>query len=125
MTTTTVIDPASAKKLITEYQKNNANAGEKAIVTPESELLNGFFLDRKSLESLLSDPLVAGVSVHLAKHPDFAGSEKHHFTMFYTGSEPNKAENAAVPPSPPFVSRGLIFHTVPPCPKVCTQITEG
>jgi hypothetical protein len=117
-TTTTIIDPASAKGLIAEYQQNNENAGEKTILTPDGVPLNGFFLDRKSLESLLSDPDVEGVSLHLAKHPDFSGSEKHHFTALYTGAVPDTAENATTP----FVSKGLIFNTMPPCPPSCVKI---
>lgn len=120
MTTTTVIDPKSAKDLIAEYQQHNATAGEKAILTPDEQLLNGYFLDRASLESLLSDPSVAGVSVHLAKHPDFVGTSNHYFTALYTGAQPNTAANATTP----YVSKGLIFHTMPPCPPTCTEIVE-
>jgi hypothetical protein len=114
----TIIDPESAKSLIKEYQQQNAAAGGPAIKTPEGHLLNGYFLDRESLETILSNPKVAGVSLHLAKHPASTGSAENHFTMFYAGAEPNTAAN----PTTPFVRAGDIYDGPPPCPPMCSNL---
>jgi len=114
-----IIDPESAKSLISEYQQQNAASGGPAIKTPEGHLLNGYFLDRESLEKILSNPKVAGVSLHLAKHPDFKGAQSNHFTMLLAGAEPNTAADATMP----FVSTSDIYGPVPPCPPRCTALS--
>jgi hypothetical protein len=113
-----IIDPESAKSLIREYQQQNAASGGPAIKTHEGHLLNGYFLDRESLEKILSNPKVAGVSLHLAKHPDFKGSQSNHFTVLYAGAEPNDAPN----PKTTYVNTGEVYGDPPPCPPVCTNI---
>jgi hypothetical protein len=112
------IDPESAKSLITEYQQQNSAPGGPAIKTHEGHHLNGFFLDRQSLESILSNPKAVGVSLHLAKHPDSKGSPDNHFTMLYAGAEPSTAPNAIAP----HVNAGVIYSG-PPCPPLCTTIS--
>ena len=112
------IDPASAKSLIQQYQQQNGASGGHAIKTPDDKLLNGYFLDRESLESILSNPKVAGVSLHLAKHPDFKGNAGHHFTVLYAGAEPNTATN----PTTPYVNTGEIYSDPPPCPTYCNNL---
>jgi hypothetical protein len=114
----TIIDPESAKSLIKEYQQQNSAPGGPAIKTHEGHLLHGYFLDRKSLESILSNPKVEGVSLHLAKHPDFKGADSHHFTVLYAGAEPNTAAN----PATPYVNTGAVYGDTPPCPTVCNTI---
>ncbi len=114
-----IIDPESAKSLISEYQQQNAAPGGPAIKTHEGHLLNGYFLDRESLEKILSNPKVAGVSLHLAKHPDFKGAQSNHFTMLYAGAEPNTAKDAKTP----FAAASDIYGPVPPCPPRCTTIS--
>jgi hypothetical protein len=113
-----IIDPESAKNLISEYQQQNAAAGGPAIKTPDGHLLNGYFLDRESLEKILSNPKVAGVSLHLAKHPDFKGSADHQFTVLYSGAEPNNEKGATAP----FVTAGDIYAGPPPCPPHCSTL---
>jgi hypothetical protein len=113
-----IIDPESAKSLIKEYQQQNAASGGPAIKTHEGHLLNGYFLDRESLEKILSNPKVAGVSLHLAKHPDFKGAQSNHFTMLYAGAEPNTAPDAKTP----FVAASDIYGPVPPCPPKCDSL---
>ncbi len=110
------IDPTLAKNLIKEYQQQNSAPGGPAIKTHEGHLLNGYFLDRQSLESILSNPKVAGVSLHLAKHPDFKGSPGNHFTVLYSGSEPNSSPDA----NTPYVSTGDVCGPPPPCPPSCS-----
>jgi hypothetical protein len=114
-----IIDPESAKSLIKEYQQQNSAAGGPAIKTPEGQFLNGYFLDRESLETILSNPNVAGVSLHLAKHPASTGSPEHHFTVLFAGAEPNKAAN----PATPYVNTGNVYKDVPPCPPMCSNLT--
>jgi hypothetical protein len=114
-----IIDPESAKSLIKEYQQQNSAAGGPAIKTPEGHFLNGYFLDRKSLEAILSNPKAVGVSLHLAKHPASTGSAEHHFTALYAGAEPNTAAN----PATPYVNTGDIYGDTPPCPPACASLT--
>jgi hypothetical protein len=115
-----IIDPESAKSLIQEYQQQNASAGGPAIKTPDDQFLNGFFIDRESLESVLSNPKVAGVSLHLAKHPDFAGSSDNKFTVVFAGAEPNTAAGATTP----YVNTGDPFDNVMPCPPYCSAFGQ-
>jgi hypothetical protein len=112
------IDPESAKSLIQEYQQQNSAPGGPAIKTHEGHLLSGFFLDRQSLESILSNPNAVGVSLHFAKHPDFKGSSDNHFTMLYSAAEPNVESNATTP----YVNTGIIYSG-PPCPPLCCTIS--
>jgi hypothetical protein len=113
-----IIDPESAKSLIKEYQQHNAAPGGPAIKTPDGHLLNGYFLDRQSLETILSNPKAVGVSLHLAKHPDFKGSDSHHFTILYAAAETNTAADATTP----YVNTGNISVCDPPCPPFCSTI---
>jgi hypothetical protein len=113
-----IIDPTLAKSLIKEFHQHNSSETGPALKTPDGQFLKGFFIDRKSLESILSNPKVAGVSVHLAKHPDFAGKPDHVFTMAIAGAEPNSAPNAATP----YVSSGDVYDFMPPCPPYCTSL---
>jgi hypothetical protein len=110
-----IIDPESAKGLIREYRQQNASAGGPAIKTPDGQNLNGFFLDRESLESILSNPKVTGVSLHLAKHPDFKGSADNKFTMLYAGAEPNTEAGATTP----IINTGNTYGDTPLCPPWC------
>ncbi|MDB5123638.1 MAG: hypothetical protein JWP94_1767 [Mucilaginibacter sp.] len=112
------IDPALAKKLIKEYQQHNASANGPGLKTPDDQFLNGYFIDRESLEALLSNPKVAGVSLHLAKHPDFAGKPSNKFTVLYAGAEPNTAAGATTP----YVNTGDVYSGPPPCPPWCTTV---
>jgi hypothetical protein len=117
-TMASTIDPESAKSLIKEYQQQNGSAGGPGLLTPDKQLLNGFFIERESLEKLLSNSKVAGISLHFAKHPDFAGAPGHHFTMFYAGAEHNTESN----PKTPYVNTGEIYKDPPPCPTFCTKL---
>ena len=109
------IDPAKAKSLMQEFRTHN-NASPDPLKTPDGEHLNGFFLDRESLDSILKDPKVAGIHVYFAKHPDFVGKPDNVHTVLVSGSEPNTQPGAATP----FVSTGATFTDNPPCPPVCT-----
>jgi hypothetical protein len=113
-----IIDPESAKSLIQEYRQQNSSDGGPGIKTTEGHFLHGYFLDRESLETILKDPNVQGVSLHLAKHPDSVGSEHNHFTLLWTGAEPNTQAGATAK----YVNKGAIFQGTPPCPTVCGEI---
>ena len=116
----TIIDPESAKSLIKEYQQQNSATGGPAIKTPEGHFLHGYFLDRQSLEAILKDPEVAGVSLHLAKHPAFKGADTHHFTVLYAGAQPNNDPK----PLTPYVNKGVIYGEPPPCPPMCSNLVS-
>jgi hypothetical protein len=110
-----IIDLAKAKSLIQEYRDQNSAAGGPALVTPDKQSHHGFFIDRKSLEDVLSNPKVEGVSVNLAKHPDFAGKPDNVFTLVFSGAEPAPAGATT-----PYVNTGKIYSDTPPCPPICT-----
>lgn len=114
----TIIDPALAKGLIQEYKQQNASDDGPQILTPDDQLLSGFFIDRESLEALLANPNVVGVSINLAKHPDFLGNEGNYFTILYSGAELNTQINAQTP----YINTGDICGGPPPCPPYCTDI---
>ena len=114
----TIIDRTLAKSLIKEYQTQNAAPGGPAIKTTDGHFLNGYFLDRKSLETILSNPNAAGVSLHLAKHPAAAGSAENQFTVLYAGAEANTAPGAVAP----YVNNGDIYGDTPPCPPYCPSL---
>ena len=107
------IDPGQAKSLIQEFRTQN-KASTDPLKTPDGQNLNGFFLDRESLDSILKDPKVAGIHVNFAKHPDFVGKPDNVNTLVYSGSEANTPGAAT-----PFVSRGAVFNSEMPCPPWC------
>ena len=112
----TKIDPEKAKSLIQEFRDHNKAAGEHAWKTPDGQHLHGFFINRECLESILKDEEVAGIHVYFAKHPDFAGKTDKVHTLTVQGSVPNTAPGAATP----FVAKGDVFDSTPPCPPMCS-----
>jgi hypothetical protein len=113
----TTIDPESAKSLIKEYQQQNAADGGPALKTPDGLFLNGFFIDRESLERMLKNPNAVGISIHLAKHPNFIGSKANHVTLVYVAAEPNPVSGET-----PYVSAGEMCVEPPPCPPYCMVV---
>jgi hypothetical protein len=107
------IDPTLAASLIKEYQDQNAATGGPALKTPDGPFLNGFFIDRKSLEDILNNnPDAAGISVHIAKDPVAAGKLDNIFTIFFAGA------SGALPP---FDRCSDIYGSNPPCPPWCVK----
>src|ERR1700744_4628207 len=106
------IDPESAKALIKEYQDQNAAAGDNAIKTHEGHPLNGYFIDRDSMEKILSNPKAAGMSLHLAKHSQSQGSKQNHYTVIYGAAEPSTSPDAKTP----YTNTGELYGDPPPCP---------
>jgi len=116
-----IIDPASAKSLIQEYQQQNAAPGGPAIKTHEGHHLHGFFIDRQSLEAILSNPKAVGVSLYFAKHPDFVGAASNHFTVIHVAAEPNTALGVTAP----YINTGDAYcDPPPPCPPNCGTIQQ-
>jgi hypothetical protein len=107
------IDPTTARSLISEYQTQNSASGGPALKTPDGSFLKGFFIDRSSLDTILSNPDVTGVSVHLAKEPASQGSSDNIFTILFAG---------ATGTEPPFDRDGDIYGAPPPCPPWCMDI---
>ncbi|MBS1519908.1 MAG: hypothetical protein JST50_02835 [Bacteroidetes bacterium] len=102
------------KSLIAEYQQQNSAAGGPGLKTPDGYFLNGFYIDRKTIEDILnSNPDISGISVQLAKDPSATGKPDNIFTIFLTG---------AIGTTPPFTASGDPTGTPPPpCPPWCTK----
>lgn len=112
------IDPTLAKSLIKEFQSQNASASGPGLTTPDGSFINGYFIDRQSLETILSDPKIEGICVEYAKHPDFAGQPGNVFTMIIVGAFTNTAPGATTQ----YISSGEYFDKLPPCPPNCTSL---
>src|SRR5579871_3691971 len=106
------IDPEKAKSLVQEFRDQNQAAGEHAWKTPEGHHLNGFFIDRESLENILKNEKVAGIHVNFAKHPDFLGKPDKVHTLTFSGSEHAQAQPGAV-------SAKEVYSDTPTCPPFC------
>ncbi|MDB5025099.1 MAG: hypothetical protein JWP78_2854 [Mucilaginibacter sp.] len=115
---TSKIDPTLAKSLIKEFQQENKASAEHALKTPDGQHLNGFFIDRESLETILNDQKNVGIHLFIAKHPDFTGKPDRAHTLVFTGSEPNTEPDAKTP----YVSSGIVYHDTPICPPFCTDL---
>ena len=112
-----IIDRTLAKSLIQEYKTQNSSAGGPGLKTPDGQHLHGFFISRESLESMLKDPKVTGVSVNFAKHPKFKGSNDKVVTLVLAGAEPAPAGSPT-----PLLMKGELYCDPPPCPTVCPDI---
>ena len=112
------IDPTLAKSLIEEFQSQNASASGPGLITPDGSFINGYFIDRKCLETILSDPKIEGICVDYAKHPDFAGQPENVFTIVVVGAMTNAAPNAATE----YISSGDYYDQIPICPPICTSL---
>jgi hypothetical protein len=113
----TTIDPELAASLINEYRQQNAVTGDTGLLTPDLQSLNGYFIDRESLESLLDNPNVVGINLMLAKDPDFVGHPRKVFTVLFAGAEKNRRDGSA-----PYVNTGNICGPPPPCPPMCIKL---
>ena len=113
-----IIDPVLVKNLIKEYQQQNSTTGGPGLLTPDKQPLNGYFIDRQSLEKALSNPKVVGISLHHAKHPDFAGKPDNVFTLAFTGAEPNTKPGSTAS----YMCTGPIFDMIGTCPTFCTDL---
>ncbi len=112
----TITNLATAQSLIQEFQTQNATAAEAALKTPDGQNLNGFFIDRETLDAILSNPGIVGLSVSFAKHSDFVGSPQNVYTLVVAGAVPNTAPGAR------YKSIGDIYSDVPPCPSFCVNL---
>ena len=113
-----VIDPALAKSLIKEFQNQNTSAGGPALKTNDGPFINGYFVDRQSLEAVLTNPNVVGISLSFAKHPDAVGSKDNIFTLVFAGAEPNNQPGATAP----YMNTGDIYEQMLPCPPYCCDL---
>src|ERR1700712_3757504 len=116
-----VIDKTLAKNLISTYQAQNSATGGPALVTPDGQFLNGFFISRRCLDAILSDRNNVGVSVHFAKHPDLPNSPDNIFTLVLTGVEPNP-DYPEVNGAAPYIGRYENWDLLLPCPPMCTEL---
>ena len=118
-----IIDPKKAKALIKEYQKQNAAQGGPCLVTPDKQYMNGYYIDRESIEAILSNPEFTGISVYLAKHPDYVDSKENCFTICFAGAQPNLKGGPGDDPSP-YTNPGDIYDRVDPCPSSCGDLSD-
>lgn len=118
-----IIDPTTAKDLIKEYQAKNSTAGGPALITPNGEFLQGYFLDRSSIENVFSDPDITGLSLYLAVAPGYSGSGGNIFTVVFVGAVPNPdwVEGSATEKT--YLSKGDIYDFNEFCPPRCTDLT--
>jgi hypothetical protein len=108
------IDLTLAKSLIQEFRKENASANGPSLKTIEGHNLHGYFIDRESLDEILKDPKVTGISLSHAKHPDAAGKPDNAYTLVYSGVAPATEPGAQTA----IVSRD-VYGPTPTCPPVC------
>jgi hypothetical protein len=102
-----------SQSLIAEYRQQNAADGGPGLKTPDGSFLNGFYIDRKSIQDILdSNPDISGISIQLAKDPSAIGKPDNIFTIFYAG---------AVGDTPPFTGSGELCGPPPPCPPWCVK----
>ena len=111
------IDLALAKSLIKEFQEQNRASANAGLKTPDGSFMNGFFVDRQSLDSILKDPNIVGISFHYAKHPDFEGKAGNYFTAVFAGAVPAPAGSATT-----YAVSGAVYDMVAPCPPACSSI---
>ena len=123
-----IIDPDLAKSLIQEFRTQNAAAGGPALKTKDDLHLHGYFIDRKSLEDILSNPKFDGIHVYFAKHHECVGHKENKFTIIFTGAEPNpkfNKESAAAGNTDankgvtPYLNMGVMYNYTPTCPPTC------
>ena len=114
-----IIDAALASNLIKEYRAQNAANGGPTLVTNSGDFLNGFYIDRASLDSILSNPDIEGMHVYLAKHPDFVGAPENAFTIVFTGSTPNPAWVEGSTTELPYLNPDDPWDFAVPCPPNC------
>jgi hypothetical protein len=115
------IDPVLAKTLVKMYQKQNSSPGGPALMTPDKQFLNGYYIDRECLDEILSNPDFVGLSVYLAKHPDYTDSSENIFTIVCAGAEPNPQYSETSNGSP-YINTGEMYEYVDPCPAKCGSI---
>lgn len=116
-----VIDKTTAQSLISAYQSQNSGTNGPALLTPDGQFLNGFFIDRRSLDAILSDKNTIGISVHFAKHPDFPTSTDNKITLILTGAEINPAYPDD-PAAAPYIGKYENWDLFGPCPPFCTEL---
>lgn len=117
------IDPNLALQLINEYREQNAADDGPGLKTEDNLFLNGYFIDRESLEAILSHPDATGVSINLAKHPDFVGSPEKVFTLVFAGAKPRHEHGDGHDHRAPLVQVGDPYcGPPPPCPPWCVKI---
>ena len=113
----TIIDRGLAESLIQQFRTENTSDGGPALLTESGDFVNGYFIDRASLEAVLSNKSFVGIHVYLAKHPNFNGKQGRNYTIMFAGSEPTPSGSAT-----PYTSPGDIYEMMPPCPPWCSDL---
>ena len=113
-----IINRGLAQSLIQEFRTQNRTLGDNAWKTPDGQQVNGYFIDRESLESILKDEKIAGIHVYFAKHANFKDDSSNVQSLIVTGSQLNTNPGATTP----YIAAGDIFDAYPPCPPFCTDL---
>jgi|GEM_PF-555557 len=116
-----IIDRTLAKSLIKEYQNQNAAKGGPCLVTSTEDFLTGYYIDRQSLEAILKNPAFTGLSVYLAKHPDYVDSKENCFTIVFAGAQPN-VNFTADGDVAPYANPGDLYEFTGVCPPDCGDV---
>jgi len=118
-----IIDRALAQILIKSYQARNTSQQGPQLLTTDQLFLNGYYIDRASLEAVLSNPQFSGITVYLGTHPDCMDSLKNIFTLIFTGAVPNPVYTAGDGATvSAYLNPGDIYEQVQSCPPYCGSL---
>ena len=117
-----VIDTQTAKNLILEYRAQNSATSGPGIITPDGHFLNGYFIDRTSIETILSNSDIVGLSLYLAIDPACSGSGKNVFTIMFSGSIPNPNWVEGSTTETTYLTTGDIYEYNDYCPPHCQDL---
>lgn len=117
-----IIDKATAQSLIIGYQAQNSSPAGPGLITPDGEYLEGYFIDRASIDAILSNPDIAGLSLYLAITPGYSGSGKNIFTIVFSGSIPNPDWVAGSATEREYLTSGNVYEYTDICPPHCQDL---
>jgi hypothetical protein len=115
-----VFPRAKAIQNITDFQTLNQAAGTSGI-QGTSGAFNGFYIDAPSLNAILADKSLTGISFYLGKHPDHPGTTDKILSVYFTGAKTNP--NA--PPQFDNPTTSDVYEYVLPCPPACGNLVPS
>jgi len=117
-----IIDKKTIQALILEYRAQNSSPDGPGLITPDGQYLNGYFIDRDSIEAVLSNPDIVGLSLHFAVTPGYSGSGKNIFTIAFCGSTPNPNWVEGSTTEKTYLASGDVYEFSAPCPPNCQDL---
>lgn len=118
--TSRVIPEEEAKKLIESFRKENAG-NSIPMQTVGGENLNGFYIERKHIDTILSDKSNSGISFYFAKHPHAQNNRKSTYTLIYIAAK-KISSKAADKQTDTIINNGPAYDYIDPCPKACGSL---